>query len=230
MSYRVSRNGQIYGPYTLEDLQRYVSSGNVLPSDLAKSVDTPEAEGASAWVPVSQLLAAAGAAVPTPPYAPPAGYVPSGIAYPNPPDLNWAIDLLIAFFTCGLFQIVWNIIVALWVKKVEPSSKALTFYLIGYVLLLANVGSSFGNVLAVMNHQAVHPNYIGGLIGLAAWVFRLVARFSLRADLERHYNGPEPLGIRINPILTFFFGGVYFQYKLNEINQIKLALHYRASL
>ena len=31
MQYHVSRNGQTYGPYTLEDLQRYVASGNVLP-------------------------------------------------------------------------------------------------------------------------------------------------------------------------------------------------------
>ena len=27
MPYQVSRNGQMYGPYTLEDLQRYVASG-----------------------------------------------------------------------------------------------------------------------------------------------------------------------------------------------------------
>ena len=37
MTYQVLRNGQMYGPYTLEDLQRYVASGNVLPTDMAKS-------------------------------------------------------------------------------------------------------------------------------------------------------------------------------------------------
>jgi hypothetical protein len=26
--------------------------------------------------------------------------------------------------------------------------------------------------------------------------------------------------------MTFFFGGIYFQYKLNEINQMKQALRY----
>ena len=41
MPYQVSRNGQTYGPYTLEDLQRYVASGNILLTDLAKSEDMP---------------------------------------------------------------------------------------------------------------------------------------------------------------------------------------------
>ena len=50
MLYHVSRNGQNYGPYTLEDLQRYVAAGNVLPTDLAKSDEMPD------WVPVSQVL------------------------------------------------------------------------------------------------------------------------------------------------------------------------------
>jgi hypothetical protein len=27
--------------------------------------------------------------------------------------------------------------------------------------------------------------------------------------------------------MTFFFGGIYFQYKLNEINEMKQALRYR---
>ena len=50
MLYHVKRNDENYGPYTLEDLQRYVASGNVLPTDLAKS------EGMTEWVPVAQVL------------------------------------------------------------------------------------------------------------------------------------------------------------------------------
>ena len=33
MQYRVSRNDQEFGPYTLEELQRYVAEGSVLPND-----------------------------------------------------------------------------------------------------------------------------------------------------------------------------------------------------
>ena len=54
MTYQVSRNGQMYGPYTLEDLQRYVASGNVLLTDMAKSEEMPD------WLPVAQILGTAG--------------------------------------------------------------------------------------------------------------------------------------------------------------------------
>jgi len=54
MTYQVSRNGQMYGPYTLEDLQRYVASGNILLTDMAKSEDMPD------WLPVAQILGTAG--------------------------------------------------------------------------------------------------------------------------------------------------------------------------
>jgi GYF domain 2 len=50
MNYFISREGMEYGPYTLADLQRYVASGNVLVTDLARS------EGMSDWMPVSQVI------------------------------------------------------------------------------------------------------------------------------------------------------------------------------
>jgi hypothetical protein len=222
MPYQVSRNGQTYGPYTLEDLQRYVTSGNIAPTDLAKSEDMPD------WLPVAQILnipSTPGFA--TQPYAPPANYQAPAIPYPDPPNLNWGIVLLIDFFTCGIFQVIWNIVIAAWAKKVDPTSKALTFFLIATLAVFANLGTSIGNFMAVMHHTAVHPNYVGGVIALVSWVLRLIARFSLRETLERHFNGPEPLGLSLNPVLTFFFGGIYHQYKLNQISELKQAMRLR---
>src|SRR5258708_6949892 len=144
MTYQVSRNGQMYGPYTLEDLQRYVASGNVLLTDMAKGEDMPD------WLPVAQILATAGAAapsgataIPTPAYAAPATYPqPSGIAYPDPPNLHWALELLIGFFTCTFFVVVWNLVIASWANRVQPASKALMFYIAATVLIVLNLGSS----------------------------------------------------------------------------------------
>jgi GYF domain 2 len=222
MPYQVSRNGQTYGPYTLEDLQRYIASGNIALTDLAKSEDMPD------WLPVAQIVNIPSAPTfATQPYAPPADYQAPDIPYPDPPNLNWGIVLLIDFFTCGIFQVIWNIVIAAWAKKVEPSSKALMFFIIATIAVFANAGTSVGNVMAVMHHTAVRPNYIGAFIGLASWVLRLIARFSLRETLERHFNGPEPLGLRLNPVLTFFFGGIYHQYKLNQMNELKQAMRYR---
>jgi hypothetical protein len=229
MTYQVSRNGQMYGPYALEDLKRYVASGNILPTDLAKSEEMPD------WVPVSQILGTFSA--PQAAYAAPTAYAapslpsqPTGVAYPDPPNLNWALELFLGFVTCTLFVMVWNLVIASWANRIEPASKALTYYIIATVLIVLNLGSSWGVVISMAHHNQPHQHFLGNLIGIAAWVVRLIARFTLRDTLERHFNGPEPLGLRLNAVMTFFFGGIYFQYKLNEINQLKQTMRYQSGV
>jgi hypothetical protein len=229
MTYQVSRNGQMYGPYTLEDLQRYVASGNILPTDMAKSEEMPD------WLPVAQIIGVPGtagignpAAIPTPAYGAPSGYPqPSGVAYPDPPNLHWALELLLGFFTCGLFVVVWNLVIASWANRIQPASKALMFYIAATVLIVLNLGSSWTVIISLSHHVHPHHSVLGNLMSLATWIVRLIARFTLRDTLEQHFNGPEPLGLRLNPVMTFFFGGIYFQYKLNEISEMKQALRYR---
>jgi hypothetical protein len=231
MTYQVSRNGQMYGPYTLEDLQRYVASGNILPTDMAKSEEMPD------WLPVSQVIGVAGtagignpAAIPAPAYGAPSGYPqPSGVAFPDPPNLHWALELLLGFFTCGLFVVVWNLVIASWANRIQPASKALMFYIAATVLIVLNLGSSWTVIISLSHHVHPHHSVLGNLMSLATWIVRLIARFTLRDTLEQHFNGPEPLGLRLNPVMTFFFGGIYFQYKLNEINEMKQALRYRSA-
>jgi len=221
MTYQVSRNGQMYGPYTLEDLQRYVAAGNILLSDLAKGEDMSD------WVPVAQILGSA-AAPPAPAYAMPTPYPQQPVAaYPDPPNLNWGLELLLGFLTCRLFVVVWNLVIASWANRVQPASKALIWYIAATVLFVLELGSSWTIVISLSHHVHPHHSLLGNLIGIAAWGVRLIARFTLRDTLEQHFNGPEPLGLRLSAVMTFFFGGIYFQYKLNEINEIKQAIRYR---
>ena len=49
MNYKVRRNNQEYGPYTLEELQQYAAEGNILPNDYAYD--------STKWLTVSELLA-----------------------------------------------------------------------------------------------------------------------------------------------------------------------------
>jgi hypothetical protein len=224
MPYHISREGQTYGPYTLEDIQRYVSSGNVLLTDLAKSDDSPD------WVPVAQILnPAAGAAAPLPPvYTPPAApYAQPGAyaasPYPDAPNLHWALVLVIGICTCGIFFIIWDLVQLLWVRRVQPQTKAMPYF-IGYVVCsFLNTGASFGSM------QGGHPNSspLSVLFGLGALVLVILYRFAMRTSLEQHFNGPEPLGLRLGPIMTFFFGGLYFQYHFNRLNEMKRAMAYR---
>ncbi len=242
MHYQVARNGQMYGPYTMEDLQRYLASGHILLTDLVKSHEMAE------WIPVSQLLGAQSSAAGTPPtgYATvPSPYqqsVPgaSTVPYPDPPNLHWALVLLLDIFTCSLFQMVWNIILAAWFRRVVPGSKALLLYIASAILLVLQFG--MGQIIGItlgrhgpmhgFNYSygyGAHPGTFGlySLIALTCWVVRLIARFTFRSELEQHFNGPDPIGLRINPVLTFFFGGLYLQSEMNRINDIKQAMRYR---
>jgi GYF domain 2 len=231
MTYQVSRNGQMYGPYTLEDLRRYIASGNILLTDMAKSEEMPD------WVSVAQILGTpagtAGAAagvpgVPPPTYATPSAYPqPAGIDYPDPPNMNWGLELLLGFLTCRLFVFVWNLVIASWANRVQPASKALIWYIAATVLFVLELGSSWSIVISLSHHVHPHHSALGNIVGIVAWVVRLIARFTLRDTLEQHFNGPEPLGLRLSAVMTFFFGGIYFQYKFNEINDMKQALRYR---
>jgi hypothetical protein len=248
MHYHVSRGGQTYGPYTLADLQRYVASGHILLNDLAKSEEMPE------WLPVGQILNAPGFSTPASPQEPvqpepaataapstgyeapapfygspqpPAAAYGTANLYPDPPNLHWALVLLIDLFTCGLFQVIWNFVIAAWLKRVQPNSKAILYYAIGYGLLFLYSGLSFPIFLGQLHHTGVHPHLGAGLLGLIAWVFRLLARFSVKDSLEEHFNGPEPIGYTMNPVLLFFFGGLYIQSELSRINEIKQAIRYR---
>ncbi len=236
MHYQISRNGQTYGPYTLDDLRRYLGTGNVLSTDLAKSDEMPD------WLPVSQILDqqntapslhAAGSRhlrrtrAPRPPLNP---AFPSS-SYPPPPNLHWGLVILFTCLSCYLFMPIWNLVITAWLKRVQPDSKALTYYIGAYGLMVADWVLSVATAVMLLRSAADGFNaatLLRILVGLAIWGLRLVARFMERQSLEDHYNGPEPMGLRLSPVMVFFFGGVYFQYHLNRINALKQAAIYGA--
>jgi hypothetical protein len=207
MNYFILRNEQQYGPYTLADLQRYVASGQISPADLARS------EGMSQPVPVSQIIGTI--AVPQT-YPPPPGQfaqnaIVSGTQYPDPPNLNWGLVLVFGIFTCGLFNLVWGIVQAVWMRSVAPQSKALYYYIGAAGALAAIFVVSFQ---AAATHA---PNTMAGLVNIGYCILLLIGRFSLRSSLEQHYNTAEPIGLALSGVMTFFFGDIYFQYHLNDI-------------
>ena len=254
MTYQISRAGQIYGPYTLDDLKRYLASGNVLLTDLAKSEAMPD------WLPVSQILAAGTPAPanepPTPqayepvatpnsapstpgystpysaPYPSPTPIDPAIAAspYPDPPNLHWALVALFSLLTCGVFMPIWNLIVASWLKRVQPNATALFYYIGAYVLVALvwlTPGSNGHHVFmpGVPSFHFTH-HWVGGFLLTVHWVLKLIARFSEQTSLEEHFNGPEPIGLTLNPVMTFFFGGLYFQHHLSRISTLKQAARF----
>jgi hypothetical protein len=71
---------------------------------------------------------------------------------------------------------------------------------------------------------------LGEGLGLAGLALAIVARFVFRNELLRHFNGPEPLGLRLNAFWTLLFGGLYFQFHFNRINERKRMLRMNVPL
>ncbi|HET9184069.1 MAG TPA: GYF domain-containing protein [Candidatus Angelobacter sp.] len=238
MKYYIRRDLNEYGPYSVAELQRYVAQGNIAPSDLAR------AEGATDCVPVSQVLSntppgptaetpASGPGAGSPPYSggvPPTPGAPvySGApGYPNataaaavtavPQDFHWALVLIIGILTCGIFFWVWFIVEAAFVKKIRPQSNGLLFAVIA---LACSFGAPFFRYSLMVTHPyEFHP--FGSIIWLASFILVEVAAFTMKDDLEQYYNSVEPINLRLNPAMVFFFAVFYFQHHFSRISRWK---------
>lgn len=235
MRYYIKRDLNEYGPYTLADLQRYVASGNILLTDLARS------EGMTNWVPVSQVLGNIPVPVPAPATPPAGGMVyagapaapayggaaygaavaPAPAAGPIPPDLHWALVLLIGFVTCGLFTYVWLFVEAVFIKKIAPQSKGLLFMILAVSGLFVG---EFVNIFAIAANRG-DANPFAALFALvlflASLVLFIVGIFTMRSDLEKYYTTTENIGLRLSGVMTFFFAVYYFQHHFSRITKWK---------
>ncbi len=207
MNYFIIRDDQQYGPYTLADLQRYVASGEIAPTDLARS------EGMNEALPVSQIVGT----IAVPQVQSARGPIVSAASYPDPPNLHWSLVLIFGMLTCGLFNAAWGLVQAGWMKKIAPQSRAMYYYVGAACALL---GVYFAAAAAGYTHS---KSASAGLFDFVYCVLLLIGRFSLKHSLEKHYNSVEPMGLALSGAMTFFFGDVYFQYHFNDIVRRKNA-------
>ena len=219
MNYFIKRDLNEYGPYSLADLQKYVASGNILLTDQCRS------EGLMDWVPVSQVIGNIPVpAAPQPAPAAPAAYAAPAVSpYPPPPNLHWGICLLLSIVTCGIFSVVWIMVEALWVKKVQPASKAVTYFaiVIGLYVLSLVLSISGAVTAARTGHTDSSLQGIQGIISLGILIMWIVGAFNMRDAIEEHFNSAEPIGLSLNGVMTFFFNVWYFQYHFTKINEMK---------
>jgi hypothetical protein len=219
MNYFIKRETNEYGPYTLADMQKYVASGNILLTDLCRS------EGLTDWVPVSQVIGNIPVpAAPQPVAGAPAAYAAPAVSpYPPPPNLHWGICVLLSIVTCGIFSVVWIMVEAFWVKKVQPTSKAVTYFsiVIGLWALSFVLSISGGVSAARTGHTDSSLQAIQGIITLGYAIVWIVGAFSMRDSIEEHFNSAEPIGLSLSGVMTFFFNVWYFQYHFTKINEMK---------
>jgi hypothetical protein len=229
MSYYIYRGQQQYGPYTLQDLQRYVAEGSITSADQARD------ETSTDWTTVAQILAAP-TYTPAPQYPPqqPSVYAqPSGVpvplnpyaqSIPLPPNLHWALVLLISV-VFNPFQLGWMLYQMIWIRNIDKQSKAILYFVIGLVipLILMVVGAAIilTSAHATGDSPATGASILAVLCFTLAWLIAVLfvelAYFNMRRSLLQHYNTVEPIQLRLSGVMTFFFNLYYFQYHMSRI-------------
>lgn len=138
---------------------------------------------------------------------------------PAPPRLPWGLLVLFSLLTVGLFQVVWDLVLALWMRKVQPQSRAL-YYASG-VLVLCLI--TFASVVGARTNDT--PAWGVGWFDIGLIALTLMGRFSMRKSLENYFDEAGPIGFCLSEGMTFFFGSIYFQYHLNRMIKQKEHRH-----
>jgi hypothetical protein len=207
MDYFVRRGEQEFGPYTLAELQEYVQSGRVLSTDLAKS------EALADWVPVSQVLGN----IPAPAATTPASVAPPQNLVPLPPNLHWALLLVLVVFTRQIFNWIWAFVLANWARKLSGNNKPM-------VLVAMYPGGILAGILAIALGASMHTQamtIVGGICIIAGAIIYIFGIFKIRDAMEEYYNSRENIGLTLSGAMTFFFSSVYLQYHVNRIARWK---------
>lgn len=213
MTYRIARHGQTFGPYSEGEIRQYIASGNI------GATDYVQAEGAAEWLTVAQVFPVN--SIPFAPVSATKVAAPAAV-YPDPPDLPWWAALLIGLVTGGVFFVVWDIVQAAWLKRIEKDSTALLWYIGVAVMYLFKLPSMWSTMnFNIFGGPNLHTH--GGTLGGLSFVLAIVARFVFRRELLDHFNQREGIPLRLSGLWTLVFGGVYFQWHFNRINELKRA-------
>jgi hypothetical protein len=222
MNYYVARNGQTYGPYSEDTVRKYLTDGSMQASDMGRT------DAMSNWEPLGQILGSAGEVRPT--FAPPPPANSTPVSQANmPPSLHWALVLLIAAFSSGIFITIWAFIQANWIKSIDPASRAIRDLIIGIILPL--IGFAVFLVLVAVGGISLSTDQfkVEGAtslvlaflaltaLGCAGFIFHLKATFGMRDSMDRYYNTVEPINLRLSAVMTFFFNVLYLQYHMTRI-------------
>ena len=226
-TYTINRGGRILGPYTLQEVQRYLMEGRLGRNEAACL------NGDQHWVPLRQLTETGGSEPPVDATGGSGGKVEK--VNSDPPSLHWGLLLLLSFVSAGIASIIWGFVQAAWVRKLDRQSRAgmlLGFSaacLAGATLFYAGLEDDLKAGRAIDSDQAF-------ALGLASmcmigWgVLTVVALFSMRSSMEWYYREVEPLGfslqgqpygLRLSGVMTFFFNVYYLQFHMSRIARWK---------
>jgi GYF domain 2 len=228
--YYIARDGQQYGPYSADTVRQYLAAGSLLTSDMARE------ESGQTWLPLGQLMSQAPPmTLPmAPPIVPPIPPYSGGAAFGGPqiasqpmisqiipPDLHWALVLLLGF--TGIFTFVWVLIQASYARKIDPANKAMVFYILWIVGVIINFFISVTVIVSMAQTGVIHPGMaaVQWVFNIANVTFFLLGGYGIRRSMLDYYNIREPIQLRLGGVMTFFFSTLYLQYHMSRIAKWK---------
>jgi len=126
---------------------------------------------------------------------------------PLPPGFHWTLVLILEIVTLGLFGCVWAIVQALWAKKFDPSSKALSLYIVATVVMVA------GEILELMHADIT----IQAAVQIGSALIATFGAFSVKNSLARYITSVEGSPTYLSGLMTIVLGEVYLQYHMNRV-------------
>jgi hypothetical protein len=227
MEYQVSRDGTMFGPYTEDELREYSISGNIVGTDLVRRAGTEK------WTPLKKVLKQ----LDEQQKALEAKEKKSKVLrfeglradIPAPPDMPWWLAAILDVATGLTFFVAWDIVEGVWMYRVQRESRAMWYYLLAGAMFAINAPAIYSSSMHYLFGTAVTTSTHAEWLGVVSFIIRIFARLSMRKSLLQHYNQTEPIGLKLSKFWTLLFGGLYFQYHFNRINEGKRAMEEAAA-
>ncbi|MEK6398842.1 MAG: hypothetical protein V4734_12210 [Terriglobus sp.] len=135
---------------------------------------------------------------------------------PPPPRLHWGVVLALQIVTLGLFQLVWFVVQALWVKRISGKSRSFVWALINLsvlpILLVILMVSAFVLIGIGREADAVElTRILTQGYRVLFLITNLFTVFTMYGQMQEW-----PISMSLNGVATLFFQCIYFQYRLNN--------------
>ena len=158
------------------------------------------------------------------------GILPN-VEYPPPPRVHWVVLLLAGIVLAiligwlapeawqnllnSLAVDAWVFYLCVWIRSLDAEARS-PFWCDVYIIVeLASA--------AMTIHQNPSPlqQFITAILQLASILLGIITIYLIRADLLKHYNEREPIGLYLGGFMTYFFSFFYNQSQLYPIAQYK---------
>jgi hypothetical protein len=155
------------------------------------------------------------------PQAPP-GFAPPAVSMPVPggpipPNMHWAVVLVLSWITFGLGAVIWMFRQAAFVKRLDPGSRAVALLVASVLAMACQAWLVFVKFRSLSAGEAAAALSGFVVLNLLIVALSLVAVFAMRRSIVRYYNSVEPIHLKLSGLMTFFFSILYFQYHFSRI-------------